>query len=243
MRNPARIESYTDYFHADQFVEFSDGGVKTVEPFACLINEHQCQFQRFEIRWDGISQIQIFSVTKDGLAVLMETRQVPVCSFEQTFELSTLLIDSLCASHEYTEPRYLILEREKEGGLQGRKVTSRVYWDGHDNFRCDIGWSMPESDENDWLCELGDEALVDDYLRLVMDEFSVWPEEFFLDGPGRAQLEADKVQLSSRLVTEESHHFEDVLDTLNATLSQFDGFKLPSLIPDDRYGDMTGLAA
>ena len=58
-----------------------------------------------------------------------------------------------------------------------------------------------------------------------------------------AAMAADKVQLSSRLVTEDSHHFEDVLDTLNATLSQFDGFKLPSMIPDDRYGDMTGLAA
>lgn len=243
MKNPVRIESYTDYFYADQFVHFLDGGVESIDPFELVINEHQCQFQRFEIRWDGISQLQIFSITKDGFAVLIDTKQVPGSLFDQAFKLSTSIIDSLCAQSEFSEPQYLILEREKEGGLQGKKVTSRVYWDGHDNFWCDIGWWMSEGAENDWLCALGDEALVDDYLRLTMDEFSVWPEEFFLDGPGRAQLRSDKVQLSSRLITEKSHHFDDALDTLNATLSQFDVFQLPSMIPNELNESVTGFAA
>ena len=66
MKNPARIESYTDYFHAAQFVEISDGGVRAVEPFARLINEHQCQFQRFEIRWDGIARFRSLVLPRTG---------------------------------------------------------------------------------------------------------------------------------------------------------------------------------
>ena len=131
--------SYTDYFYADRYVCFTGSTVEDVEPFEHLMGEAQLDYQRMEIRWDGGTELQEFSVTKDGLAVLMMEHTVESEHEAWADKQLAELVDEWDAQ----EPRYEICRRQCNGPYERTEDGPRehhnadedyVIWDGHEGF-------------------------------------------------------------------------------------------------------------
>ena len=123
--------SYTDYYYADRYVLFTGTGVDDIAPFEQMIGEAQLNYQRIELRWNGEDQVQQFSVTKDGIAVLETIHTVGKAVDRWAKALLTELTDDQIDE----TPCYRVCVRAWNGpGLDEEIGEDEVFWDGHERF-------------------------------------------------------------------------------------------------------------
>lgn len=123
--------SYTDYYYADRYVLFTGTGVDDIAPFEQMIGEAQLNYQRIELRWNGEDQVQQFSVTKDGIAVLETIHTVGKAVERWAQSLLAELLDEQMDQI----PSYRVCVRACNGpGLDGEIGEDEVFWDGHEQF-------------------------------------------------------------------------------------------------------------
>jgi len=239
-------EAYVDYFYSDQFIEFCDGGVQAVQPFVGVLEEFQCWFQRFEIRWDGDKALQEFSVTKDGIAVLLNRHDHSDLDLEEVIEWASLRIKALVEEFDDQQPKYLILEREQKMDIGQHTVVSRIYWDGHNSFSADLGWHLSEREQEQYWEQvpMGSsygqarrEAVDVQYDLLTHGNFACYDEMYF-EAADCHLLTYDEEQESSIYVTADGHTFDEILLRLHDLLGTFDDCGLDARnVGDFRRGE------
>lgn len=178
--------SYTDYYYADRYVLFTGAGVDDIVPFEQMVGDAQLNYQRIELRWNGIDQVQQFSVTKDGIAVLETIHTVGKNIDRWAKPFLARLIDEQMDE----TPCYRVCLRTCNGpGLDGEIGEDEVFWDGHERFYFQIYndvfelhhadpelFKMPTDArgvfDTDMMVGFGDVAEIDDDdLELVGAEF------------------------------------------------------------------------
>ena len=64
--------SYIDLFYPERFISLEGNLVSDIEPFDTLVAHVQYDLVRWMIFWDQGASLQLFGVTKDGLAMLQD---------------------------------------------------------------------------------------------------------------------------------------------------------------------------
>ena len=68
--------SYIDLFYPERFISLEGNEVSDIEPFSTLVAHVQYDLVRWMIFWDERASLQLFGVTKDGLAMLQGLMEV-----------------------------------------------------------------------------------------------------------------------------------------------------------------------
>ena len=70
-------ESYIDMFYPERFISLEGNELRELKPIGEVIAYEQQTLVRWLVFWDGLKQLELYAVTKDGLAILQDRRTLP----------------------------------------------------------------------------------------------------------------------------------------------------------------------
>lgn len=132
-------QSYIDLFYPERFISLEGNIVRDLEPFSVLLAHAQRDLVRWMIFWDEGSVLQIFGVTKDGLAILQDR----IC-LEKRTKSAAVDAAKACLSGESTDPEwshcpFLVYCDRRHSYKHDCDYQFAVFWDGHTRFILGIG--------------------------------------------------------------------------------------------------------
>jgi len=67
-------ESYIDMFYPERFISLEGNELRELKPVGEVIAHEQQALVRWLVFWDGLKQLELYAVTKDGLTILQDRR-------------------------------------------------------------------------------------------------------------------------------------------------------------------------
>ncbi len=137
-------ESYIDLFYPERFITLEGNTVSDIEPFNTLIAHVQYDRVRWMIFWDESTSLQLFGVTKDGLAILQRRLKSDdsECSAVRSEVKKYLPSDS--SDPEWSRCPFLVYSDRRYSCKHRCHYRYGVYWNGHSRFIAGTGYEEDE---------------------------------------------------------------------------------------------------
>ena len=141
--------SYIDLFYPERFISLEGNVVSDIAPFDTLIAHVQYDLVRWTIFWDGVGSLQLFGVTKDGLAILQDRIKVQSRGRSAAEVEAKQRLPSESSDPEWSKCPFLVYSDSRYSYKHQCNYRYGVFWNGHSRFIAGRG--------DEWYDELEDE--------------------------------------------------------------------------------------
>jgi len=142
--------SYIDLFYPERFISLEGNVVSDIAPFGTLIAHVQYDLVRWMIFWDEGRSLQLFGVTKDGLAVLQDRIKVESTGKSAPEVEAKRRLPSESSDPEWSKCPFLVYSDSRYSYKHQCTYRYGVFWNGHSRFIAGRG--------DEWYDELEDES-------------------------------------------------------------------------------------
>jgi len=171
-------ESYIGMFYPERFISLEGNVVSEIAPHSDLLIHEQRELVRWMIYWDGVQSLQLFGVTKDGLAILQNRVEIQGKTKRTALKYAKKLMP-YASSDEWSHCPFLVYTGSRYSYKHECDFVYQVFWNGHSRFMLGMGdeYYDEEDVETSWFShEVGGYVTVD-----YDDDWG------YLDNPGSEQ--------------------------------------------------------
>ena len=141
--------SYIDLFYPERFISLEGNLVSDIEPFDTLVAHVQCDLVRWMIFWDQGSSLQLFGVTKDGLAILQDRINVDAHEQSAVEVEAERRLPSESSDPEWSKCPFLVYSDSRYSYKHQCNYRYGVFWNGHTRFIAGTGEEWYEEVEGE----------------------------------------------------------------------------------------------
>ena len=126
-------ESYVDMFYPERFISLEGNELSELEPVGEVVAHEQQVLVRWLVYWDGVNQLELFGVTKDGLAILQDRRELSGKTRRTAQKHARRLIPGE-GSDEWATCPFLVYHASRYSYKHQCHYSYGVFWNGHGRF-------------------------------------------------------------------------------------------------------------
>ena len=142
--------SYVDLFYPERFISLEGNIVNDIEPFSTLVAHVQYDLVRWMIFWDEGHSLQLYGVTKDGLAMLQDRMEVDANERSVVEVEAERRLPSESSDPEWSKCPFLVYSASRYSYKHQCNYRYGVFWNGHSRFIAGTGdeWYEEAEDED-----------------------------------------------------------------------------------------------
>lgn len=142
--------SYVDLFYPERFISLEGNMVNDIEPFSTLVAHVQYDLVRWMIFWDEGHSLQLYGVTKDGLAILQDRFKVNIGKRSAARVKAEECLPRDSSDPEWSHCPFLVYSDSRYSFKHQCNYRYGVYWNGHSRFIASPGeeWYEEQEEEN-----------------------------------------------------------------------------------------------
>ena len=126
--------SYIDLFYPERFISLEGNVVSDIEPFSTLVAHVQHDLVRWMIFWDARTSLQLFGVSKDGLAMLQDRMEVDAGERSVVEVEAKRRLPSESSDPEWSKCPFLVYSDSRYSYKHQCNYRYGVFWNGHSRF-------------------------------------------------------------------------------------------------------------
>ena len=138
-------DSYIDMFYPERFISLEGNELRELEPVGEVVAHEQQVLVRWLVYWDGVSQLELYGVTKDGLAILQDRRELSGKTKRTAQKHAKRLIPGE-GSGEWATCPLLVYHSSRYSYKHQCHYSYGVFWNGHGRFLLGMGEEWFEED-------------------------------------------------------------------------------------------------
>ena len=131
--------SYIDLFYPERFISLEGNVVSDIEPFSTLVAHVQHDLVRWMIFWDESTSLQLFGVTKDGLAMLQDRLEVDANQRSVVEVEAERSLPRESSDPEWSKCPFLVYSDSRYSYKHQCNYRYGVFWNGHSRFILGMG--------------------------------------------------------------------------------------------------------
>ena len=126
-------ESYIDMFYPERFISLEGNELRELKPVGEVVAHEQQALVRWLVFWDGLKQLELYAVTKDGLAILQDRRELHGKTKRTAQKHAKQLIPSE-GYGEWAKCPILVYHESRYSYKFECYYPYGVFWNGHGRF-------------------------------------------------------------------------------------------------------------